>query len=317
MSKNFRMVLFSNDSATTKELTFSKFQIFILSFFVFAVSTTLIVFSVHFLSDLLYSYRLDLLRQQRETITNELKEANAQIEELNKRVEEIFKSDDELRTMVNIDQMDPELREVGVGGSASIPSSRNEFFFTEQEMKASIDEKLQRLRNQIIVEEKSYGEIYNGLEENREMVKYYPSIRPVIGGRMTDGFGRRRDPFNSQGWDWHEGVDISIPVGTPIYSTADGVVSKIETNANADRLGRYIKIDHNSAVYGYETIYGHLSKIAPGLRVGSTVKRGDMIAESGRTGRVTAPHIHYGMEYFGKKIDPVAKNWSAGTFRDK
>ncbi|MCP4725608.1 MAG: M23 family metallopeptidase [bacterium] len=317
MAKNFRMVLFSNDSATTKELTFSKFQIFILSFFVFAVSATLITFSVHILSDLLYSYRLDLLRQQRDTITMELKSANNQIDELSKRVEEIFKSDDELRTLVDIDQMDPEVREVGVGGSASIPSSRTEFFFTEQEMQFSIDEKLQKIRNQIIVEERSYGEIYNGLQENNEMIRYMPSIRPVIGGRKTDGFGYRRDPFNSAGRDWHEGVDISIPVGTPIYATADGVVSKIENNAKADNLGRYIKIDHNSAMYGYETIYGHLLKVEPGLRVGSVIKRGDKIAESGRTGRVTAPHLHYGLFYRGKKIDPIAQNWSAGTFRNK
>ncbi|MFC1492914.1 peptidoglycan DD-metalloendopeptidase family protein [candidate division KSB1 bacterium] len=317
MSKNFKMVLFSHDSATTKEFSFSKFHIFIISFFVFAVSATLITFSVNILSDLLYSYRLDLLRQQRDTLTMELKAANDQIDEIGKRVEEIFKSDDELRTMVNIDQMDLDLREVGVGGSASIPSSRTEFFFTEQEMQFSIEEKLQKLRNQIIVEERSYGEIFNGLNEQKEMVRYYPSIKPVIGGRLTDGFGWRVDPFNHLGKDMHEGVDISIKVGTPIYATADGIVSKIENNANADNLGRYIKIDHNSGKYGYESIYGHLSKVEPGLKVGSVIKRGDKIAESGKTGRVTAPHLHYGLIFYGKKIDPEAKNWSAGTFRNK
>ncbi|WP_336366965.1 peptidoglycan DD-metalloendopeptidase family protein [Marinobacter sp. C2H3] len=95
----------------------------------------------------------------------------------------------------------------------------------------------------------------------------------------------------------HNGVDLGTPSGTPVMSTGDGVVSRI---GNHPYAGRYIDIDHNGS---FETRYLHLSKIL--VRRGQHVKRGEKIALSGATGRVTGPHLHFEFHIKGRPVNPL------------
>jgi murein DD-endopeptidase MepM/ murein hydrolase activator NlpD len=95
----------------------------------------------------------------------------------------------------------------------------------------------------------------------------------------------------------HTGLDISVPESTFVFSTARGIVKKVGYNED---LGIFIRISHDK---GYETVYGHLSKAF--VKEGDTVKTGQLIGLSGRTGRTTGPHIHYEVLKDGKHIDPV------------
>ncbi|MFN3273117.1 MAG: DUF5930 domain-containing protein [Paracoccus sp. (in: a-proteobacteria)] len=109
--------------------------------------------------------------------------------------------------------------------------------------------------------------------------------------RYTSGFGRR--------WGrMHEGIDMAGPVGTPIHTTGDGVVTF------AGRLGAYgnlIKIEHE---LGTETRYAHLNRI--GVRVGQRVSQGERIGDMGNTGRSTGPHLHYEVRMNGRAVDPMS-----------
>ena len=96
----------------------------------------------------------------------------------------------------------------------------------------------------------------------------------------------------------HTGIDFSAPRGTTIYATGDGVVERIEFDGRG--YGNHVVIRHG---YGYETLYGHMSKIL--VRSGMKIKRGDRIGLVGSTGASTAPHCHYEVMKDGKKIDPV------------
>lgn len=123
-----------------------------------------------------------------------------------------------------------------------------------------------------------------------------PSVQPVSNLSFTSNFGIRSDPFRGTA-AMHAGVDIPGPTGTPIYATADGVVS------NADRQGGYgnmVEINHGK---GIATRYGHLSRIlvANGVRV----VRGQMIGHMGSTGRSTGPHLHYEVRMDGRAVNPV------------
>ena len=114
--------------------------------------------------------------------------------------------------------------------------------------------------------------------------------------RWTSGFGYRRDPKGA-GTRMHEGTDMAGSYGTPIYATADGVV----THAGWDNgYGRLVKIRHD---FGGKTRYAHLSQIR--VEVGQRVSRGDRIGDMGNSGRSTGTHLHYEIRLSGAPINPM------------
>lgn len=114
--------------------------------------------------------------------------------------------------------------------------------------------------------------------------------------RWTSGFGYRRDPKGA-GTRMHEGTDMAAAYGTPIYSTADGVI----THAGWDSgYGRLVKIRHD---FGVETRYAHLSHIR--VEVGQRVSRGERIGDMGNSGRSTGTHLHYEVRLDGTAVNPM------------
>jgi murein DD-endopeptidase MepM/ murein hydrolase activator NlpD len=114
--------------------------------------------------------------------------------------------------------------------------------------------------------------------------------------RWTSGFGYRRDPKGG-GTRMHEGTDMAGSYGTPIYATADGVV----THAGWDNgYGRLVKIRHD---FGVETRYAHLSQLQ--VEVGQRVSRGDRIGDMGNSGRSTGTHLHYEVRLNGTAVNPM------------
>lgn len=122
-----------------------------------------------------------------------------------------------------------------------------------------------------------------------------PSIAPVR-GILTDGFGGRRDPFTGRPAS-HPAIDISSAHGQPVLAPADGVVVKAEWG---NGYGNVIYLSHG---YGYSTRYAHLAsfKVKPGQRV----RRGEVIAHVGNTGRSTGPHLHYEVRVNGNPANPL------------
>ncbi|MGJ3646894.1 M23 family metallopeptidase [Sphingomonas sp. GlSt437] len=123
-----------------------------------------------------------------------------------------------------------------------------------------------------------------------------PSGQPVANINFTSFYGVRSDPFRGTP-AMHPGVDIPGSIGTPIYATADGVVSRAE---RAGGYGNMVEIDHGR---GIATRYGHLSKILIGPN--TRVKRGQLIALMGSTGRSTGSHLHYEVRIDGKAVNPI------------
>lgn len=125
-----------------------------------------------------------------------------------------------------------------------------------------------------------------------------PSLQPVTltSIKFTSGFGVRSDPFRSRR-AMHAGIDLAGPMGTPIYATADGVVSKAGWNGG---YGNLVQISHGR---GIETRYGHLSKLL--VKPNSRVHRGQLIALMGSTGRSTGSHLHYEVRIDGHAVNPV------------
>ena len=114
--------------------------------------------------------------------------------------------------------------------------------------------------------------------------------------RFTSSFGFRRDP-KTGGRRMHKGVDFAASLGTPLYATADGVVTHAGWQSG---YGRLFKFQHE---FGIETRYAHLSKLR--VKVGQKVSRGDRIGDMGASGRVTGVHLHYEVRVGGKAVNPM------------
>jgi murein DD-endopeptidase MepM/ murein hydrolase activator NlpD len=124
-----------------------------------------------------------------------------------------------------------------------------------------------------------------------------PSEKPVRTAAFTSGYGVRSDPFRGAA-AMHAGIDLAGPIGTPIYATADGVVSAAGYNNGG--YGNLVKIDHGR---GIETRYGHLSAIM--VSPGQHIVRGQQIARMGSTGRSTGSHLHYEVRIDGRAVNPI------------
>ncbi len=138
-------------------------------------------------------------------------------------------------------------------------------------------------------------EVEKALVTRSRLLAGTPSVAPTM-GVITDGFGRRRDPFTGRR-AYHRGLDIAARVGTPVMAPADGVV----VFAGHERgYGRVIRLSHG---FGYTTVFGHLSKIM--VRPGDVVRRGETIGLVGSSGRSTGPHLHYEVRVDGKAVNPL------------
>ncbi|WP_367328580.1 M23 family metallopeptidase, partial [Lentimicrobium sp.] len=132
------------------------------------------------------------------------------------------------------------------------------------------------------------------------LIASIPAIQPVSNSdlrRIGSYFGYRTDPFYNV-TKFHEGIDFTAPVGTDIYATGDGVVTKVEYSRSG--YGNCIVVNHG---FGYETLYAHLSKMA--VKKGQKVKRGQVIGFVGNTGKSTSPHLHYEVRKGGRAVDPI------------
>lgn len=124
-----------------------------------------------------------------------------------------------------------------------------------------------------------------------------PSGMPVANGFIGSYFGPRTDPFTG-GYEFHTGLDIDAPAGTPIHSVARGIVSFAGVRTG---YGNVVEIDHGN---GYRTRYAHAEKLL--VHVGEPVRAGQAVALVGSTGRSTGPHVHFEVWYQGKVINPLA-----------
>lgn len=130
-----------------------------------------------------------------------------------------------------------------------------------------------------------------------------PSIFPLKHlpkGKLINSFYQKRKHPISHQIKMHNGIDLAALKGTPVYATADGIVKEIFYNTSA--IGFGITIQH---AHEFSSLYGHLLQV-PQLHKGEAVKRGQLIAFVGNSGNSTGAHLHYGLYYKSKAIDPVA-----------
>ena len=205
------------------------------------------------------------------------------------------KSDDQLRTSVNLPSIPGDVRKAAIGGVEM--NTDYGLSGTANRLIADAMSALDILNRKAKLEEESYMSILKQSKKNQDLFAHIPAINPIRDGVESDGFGIRFHPILHIRL-MHEGMDIVANVGTGVHATGDGVVSYAGRDGG---YGNVVEINHG---FGYTTLYGHLSK--PLVEEGQKVKRGQVIALSGNTGLSTGPHLHYEIRKNGAHVDPTA-----------
>ena len=234
-------------------------------------------------------------------LVQSIEDNQKRIESLLDELDEIKKQDDILRSLVKLPPIHEDIRKMGLGGTHNNKSETEDvnYLLPNDLIKLNkIENSINYVNRLINLELLSYKELAEKIKANLDEILAYPAIYPVETGkdRLSSQFGYRRDPFSNK-FKFHDGHDYSAHIGTSVHSTANGRVKKSKYWGS---FGNYIEIDHGN---GYVTAYGHLSKL--NVRKGDKVSRGQKIGEVGNTGRSTAPHLHYEIQYQNKTIDPT------------
>ena len=158
-----------------------------------------------------------------------------------------------------------------------------------------IDAQLQEVENKVTDQEAGIRDLSDYFAEEKALLTSIPSIRPTQSRLLTSAFGVRVDPYTNQEV-MHKGVDFAAEHGAQVQAPAAGTVVFVGNRGN---YGKTLVIDHG---FGLQTHYAHLSSYE--VEAGENIKRGQLIAAVGNTGRTTGAHLHYEVRYRGIPQDP-------------
>ena len=230
------------------------------------------------------------LQTQYEVLSQRLDKAMEVMEDIRQRDDNLY------RVMFMADPVSEDVRNATYTGTNRYEELEN---LDNAELVMATTQKMDMLARKLYIQSKSFDEIVDFYKNHEDMLRHLPAIQPVSNKdlkRTASGFGYRIHPIY-QTRIFHDGMDFSCDIGTPVYATADGVVK----NARWERgYGYIVTIDHG---YGYETRYAHLKSF--NVKRGQKVVRGETIALSGNTGRSSGPHVHYEVLQRGRPVNPA------------
>ena len=234
--------------------------------------------------------------QYNRNLTAQMEVLEKQVDQMQLVMSDLSQRDDNLyRAMLGAEPIPLSAR---MGAQQQIAYYDSLARMTNLQLAADLQRKVDILEKELYVQARSYDEILE-LAKNQEVrMENIPAIQPVLNKdlkRMASGYGWRIDPVYHIR-RFHEGMDFTAPIGTDIYATGNGTVVY---SGWKQGYGETVEVDHG---FGYATRYAHCSKRI--ARVGQKVKRGDVIAKVGNTGKSTGPHLHYEVHYQGRPIDP-------------
>jgi murein DD-endopeptidase MepM/ murein hydrolase activator NlpD len=200
--------------------------------------------------------------------------------------------------MVRLDSLSQRLaRQAGMEGEGVADGSQGGPFIPAPRDDASLQQEIERFSGQIIERQRLLRIIEANLRRDRMRQVFLPNTMPVAGGAyLGSPFGFRNDPFG-RGRAIHEGLDFVAPAGTPILAAAGGIVVH---SGFHPQFGNLVEINHGGEII---TRYAHMSALS--VRVGTSVRAGQVVGLLGSTGRSTGPHLHFEVRENGIPMNPA------------
>ena len=220
----------------------------------------------------------NLLQSQYEILSLRMRENQKVLTDLQERDDNLY------RAIFHADPIPGSIRKPNYSGTNRYEKLMD---MPNSDLVISTTQKMDAISKQLYVQSLSYDEVVEMIKTQKDRARCIPAIQPVANKdltRIASGYGPRIDPVYGT-YEFHEGMDFTAETGTDIYATGDGVVESAEWHSG---YGNCVIINHG---YNYKTLYGHCDRLL--VSEGQKVKRGEVIAKVGSTGKSTGSHLHY------------------------
>jgi murein DD-endopeptidase MepM/ murein hydrolase activator NlpD len=253
MKDESRLILISGNHSKFREWKISRIRLTIF-ITVFLVAFTLTgKIGLDLLIDFSHNSKIERLERTNAVLQTRLAEIQGKIKTISKEMDVIIEMDDKLRTVVGLDEVSSDIRDVGIGGSNYDYIQIDEISGFDENVRLSKQlSELSKLEREVKLEMNSYKELLKTFNNKQDSLNHLPALKPVLHGVISSPFGMRRHPIYRVRRH-HDGLDFSAKRGTPIYASADGVIKYARAFGG---YGLTVMVDH---IYGYETRYGHLN----------------------------------------------------------
>lgn len=236
------------------------------------------------------------LLREKASLESQLEVLNIQVDQMQVVMTDLQQRDDNLyRVLFGAEPIPLSVRQ---GAQRKIDYYEQIAQMTNSELAADLALKVDLLEKEIYVQAKSYDEVAQMAKEQEIRMENIPAIQPVMNKdlkRVASGYGMRIDPVYHVR-KFHQGMDFTAPTGTEVFATGNARVDFVGWKQG---YGNTVILDHG---YGYKTLYAHLYKTL--VHKGQKVRRSDIIALVGNTGKSTGPHLHYEVRLNNKPVDP-------------
>ena len=236
------------------------------------------------------------LLREKEAMQSQMETLNRQVDQMQIVMTDLQQRDDNLdRVLFGAEPIPLSIRQ---GTQRKISYYEQIAQMTNHQLSADLALKVDVLEKEMYTQAKSYDEVLEMAKTQEIRMENIPAIQPVLNKdlkRVASGYGMRIDPVYHIR-KFHQGMDFTAPTGTEVYATGNAKVSFVGWKQG---YGNTVILDHG---FGYQTLYAHLFK--PLVRKGQKVRRSDIIALVGNTGKSTGPHLHYEVRLNGKPVDP-------------
>jgi murein DD-endopeptidase MepM/ murein hydrolase activator NlpD len=299
--EKFTFIIVPHNGKNTKQFKLNKLLIYssltlITSASIFFITATFYLFSENTLLVETLQIKndeinnLNIITDQQKAEIEELKNTSKMVMD---KLSQLYALENKVRNMVGLKNVAKENNLLKVSRSFDRTNSYidGSGFYSDLTNDKSVDE----ITNLIDLQKDNYDNFIKELEKQLKYLECRPDKWPVS-GRITSKFAYRIHPISGKR-QFHDGLDIANDSGTKIVAAGSGIVTYSGWNGG---YGRVIIISHG---YGYKSVYAHNRKNL--VEVGERVKKGQVIAELGNTGRSTGPHLHFEVYYKGNKIDPL------------
>ena len=316
MKKLYTFLIIKNNSSKTIRFTLKQSSIHAALAGLAIFLVCLMAFLTNYLGLYVDRWKISQLEKKNTKLEQRLAQLTTQMEDMENTVQQVSDFSRKLKriTNVNLHNQDTVTQVMGGGfhshstimalsshtnsvDRAPAQSGKSPDIQTPVFEDQNLELRIENLKEKTELVKQSAWTLYTDLLEKKELLNSTPSLKPVQGW-LSSSFGYRNEHiFTDHGHHFHKGIDFAAEEGSPVLSSADGVV--IFTGYDETGFGNLVIVDHG---YGLKTYYAHLSAIQ--TEIGKSVKKGEPIALVGNTGRSTGPHLHYEVRIFGIPVNP-------------